>query len=136
MRESLAKEFAKTMPTIVTLPIPPSVNALWRTWRGRVHRSKTYAAWREAAGWELAIQRPARIPGPVTVTIAAGRPDRRKRDVDNLPKAILDLLQAHQVIADDSQVMKITTGWDSTVPAGTVRVTVESAMVMMAYAKG
>ena len=57
------------------------------------------------------------------VTIAAGRPNRRRRDADNLPKAILDLLTLHQVIEDDSQVTKVTTGWDSAVPAGVVHVT-------------
>ena len=40
--ESLARELVKTMPTI-TLPLPPSVNAIWRTWRGRVRCSKRTA---------------------------------------------------------------------------------------------
>ena len=91
------------MSTIITLPFPPSVNSLWRTWRGRVHCSKRYATWRENAGWELVTQRPKPITGPVSVTIAAGRPDRRRRDVDNLPKAILDLMVAHRLIDDDSR---------------------------------
>ena len=89
-----------------------------------------YATWRENAGWKLVTQRPKPITGPVSVTIAAGRPDRRGRDVDYLPKAILDLMVAHLLIDDNSQVTKITTGWDSAVPAGVVRVTVECAMVM------
>jgi hypothetical protein len=39
-------------------------------------------AWLQAAGWELKLQKPARITGPVQVSVAAGRPDRRKRDLD------------------------------------------------------
>ena len=35
-------------------------------------------------------------------------PDRRRRDVDNLGKAVLDLLTAHQVIEDDANVMSLT----------------------------
>jgi hypothetical protein len=38
---------------------------------------------------------------------------------------VLDLLTLHQLISDDSMVTKITTGWDSSVPPGTERVTVE-----------
>jgi len=52
--------------------------------------------------WRIA---PARIAGAVAITIAAGKPDdRRRRDLDNIAtKAVLDLLTAHQVIADDSR---------------------------------
>jgi hypothetical protein len=31
----------------------------------------------EAAGWDLQKPRPARLTGPVKITIAAGRPARR-----------------------------------------------------------
>src|SRR5262245_38103277 len=118
----------------ISLPLPPSVNRLWRAGRGRIYRSKPYMAWRESAGWELVAQRPVHIPGPVTVVIAAGCPDRRRRDIDNLGKSVLDLLVAHQVIEDDANVMTVTTGWDTAVPAGIVRLTIEPA-VMMVYAK-
>ena len=40
--------------------LPPSTNALWRSNRGRVHRSKEYDSWRTTAGWELKAQRPGR----------------------------------------------------------------------------
>ena len=46
----------------------------------------------------------------------AGRPERRKRDVDNLSKAIMDLLNAHQLIQDDTNVASITTSWGPTFP--------------------
>jgi Holliday junction resolvase RusA-like endonuclease len=68
------------MPTI-TLPLPPSVNRLWRAGRRRVYRSRQYEAWRTEAGWTLKHQRPPRITGHVQITIAVGRPDQRKRDV-------------------------------------------------------
>jgi hypothetical protein len=41
----------------------------------------------------LVAQHPARVAGPVAITIAAGRPDRRKRNLDNVA---LDLLTAHE----------------------------------------
>ena len=49
---------------------------------------------------------PGRTTGPVQVTTHV--PDRRRRDVDNLGKAVLDLLTAHQVIEDDANVMSLT----------------------------
>jgi hypothetical protein len=48
-------------------------------------------------------------------------------------KAVLDLLAAHGLIEDDANVLKVTASWDNATPPGTVRVTVEPAMVM-AYA--
>jgi hypothetical protein len=66
--------------------------------RGRPHRSDRYAELRRTAGWESKAQRTGRIDGPVEVSIAAGRPDRRCRDIDNLAKSLLDLLQANRVI--------------------------------------
>ena len=54
------------------------------------------------------------------VSIAAGRPDRRRRDCDNLPKAILDLLTVHQVIQDEALAVDVRTRWDMSVPPGRV----------------
>ena len=101
----------------IDLPLPPSVNRLWRSNRGRVHRAPRYLSWLKAAGWELVTQRPERLAGSVRVNISAGRPDRRRRDVDNLGKALLDLLTKHEVIQDDSCVVSITCGWDDDVAA-------------------
>ena len=112
---------------ILELPLPPSVNRLWRSNRGRVHVSSRYKSWRKAAGWELVLQKPERLEGWVRVSIAAGRPDRRRRDVDAFPKALLDLLVAHQVIEDDSLVASITSCWSADVAPGRLRVEVEPA---------
>ena len=106
-------------------------NALWRSNRGRVHRSRRYVAWQQTAGWQLKLQRPSKIQGPVAINIAAGRPDQRKRDLDNIAtKAVLDQLVAHQVTEDDLQGLRIAAGWDAIVPPGTLKITVEPALVM------
>lgn len=68
---------------------------------GRV-RSREYNRWIEAAGKELMRQRPKRHEGPVSITITASPPHARKRDLDNLLKAALDLLVSHAIIVDDS----------------------------------
>jgi Holliday junction resolvase RusA-like endonuclease len=108
------------------LPLPPSVNSIWRSGRGRVYRSPKYKAWRKAAGWELVAQRPPRLAGEVNVSIAAGQSDRRRRDLDNIAhKGVLDLLTAHQVIEDDSKVLELSGRWDETVAPGRLRVEIE-----------
>jgi len=129
MRDSLAAKLGTSMSTIVVeLPLPPSINALWRSSRGRVHRSRRYLSWLKEAGWELVLQKPKRIAGPVAIAVAAGRPDRRKRDLDNIAtKAVLDLLTAHGIVADDSMVVKIAASWDATVAPGRIAVSVAAA---------
>ena len=85
-------------------------------------------AWLKAAGWELVLQKPAPVPGSVRVNISAGRPDRRRRDVDNLSKAVLDLLTKHQVIEDDSRVVSLSSSWDESIATGRVHVTIKRAL--------
>src|SRR5262245_32630278 len=109
---------------ILDLPLPPSLNVLWRANRGRVHRSNRYTDWQHDAGWELKSQRPTAVAGEVEIKISAGRSDNRRRDADNLAKSILDLITAHQVIADGSKVTAITSKWDRSVPGGRVRITI------------
>ena len=78
---------------------------------GRVYPSPQYRAWVTEAGRELRAQRSKSVTGPVAVTIAAGRQDRRPRDIDNLGKASLDLLVEHRVLADDSQITDFRARW-------------------------
>jgi Holliday junction resolvase RusA-like endonuclease len=112
------------MPTI-DLPLPPSLNALWRNGKGRTFRSRRYVQWLRDAGWQLVAQRPARLTGRVSIGVAIGRPDRRKRDLDNIAtKAVLDLLVAHQVIEDDSDVTDIAARWDDAIAPGRIAVSI------------
>jgi len=48
------------------------------------------------------------ITGAILIAMPPVHPDRRRRDADNLPKAILDLLTANRVIEDDARVVKVT----------------------------
>jgi Holliday junction resolvase RusA-like endonuclease len=115
---------------IIDLPLPPSVNALWQSNCGRVHRSSAYDNWRKPAGWELKAQRPGCVEGQVEISMALGRPDNRKRDLGNAAgKAVLDPLVAHEVITDDSLVTSITSRWDHTVRPGRAIIIIRPAMV-------
>jgi len=109
------ERFASELPApVVTLrlPWPPSVNHYWRhvvigqhaqvyiATAGKRFRTDVLAAW-------LATPRP-RLTGRLAVEILATQPDRRKRDIDNLLKALLDALQHAGVFGDDNQVDRLT----------------------------
>ncbi len=97
------------------LPFPVSTNNLF-TGRARRFPSRRYRTWREEAGWALAAQRP--LPSfsePVEVTLSIGRPDKRKRDLDNLLKGPIDLLVEFGVLADDQLIHRLSASWDSSV---------------------
>lgn len=87
------------------LPLPPSVNSMYRNVRGR-GRVKTarYDAWIDTAGKLLNNQETAVYDQPVTVHIDVRLKDKRVRDLDNLLKPLLDLIgpKGHRLIKDDS----------------------------------
>lgn len=114
---------AKGARQVLSLPIPPSVNALWTNIPGKGRaRSESYNQWREAAGWELRALRPTPVPGSVAIMIRAGLVNTR-RDLDNLGKPLLDLLTEHRIIEDDAHVADLHLHWDRTVPSGRVQLT-------------
>jgi Holliday junction resolvase RusA-like endonuclease len=59
----------------------------------------------------LKSQRPTPIKGKFEIIIQAERPDKRRRDLDNLAKPTCDLLTLHRVIEDDCLAEKITLQW-------------------------
>ena len=95
----------------LSLPFPPSVNALWRSNRGRVHKSERYVKWLRDAGYIALSQHPGGIIGKYKISIQAKRPDKRRRDLDNLLKPLSDLLVSVGVIEDDSDCEMISARW-------------------------
>ena len=89
------------------LPIPPSVNATHRHGGGRCWLSTEYQDWRMATRLTLAGQIAGLADKPVGpyaiwIDIRGGKGWRANRDMDNLGKAILDILQIVGIIEDDS----------------------------------
>jgi 4-hydroxythreonine-4-phosphate dehydrogenase len=72
-------------------------------------------------------QRASAIRGPVGLTIFAAIPERT-RDLDNLCKPLLDLMQANGVIESDALVAELFAKWGKTVPHGQVRVEVRQVL--------
>lgn len=48
------------------------------------------------------------IAGPIELEIVVFPPDRRRRDIDNVQKALLDALEAGGAYEDDSQIVRLT----------------------------
>jgi crossover junction endodeoxyribonuclease RusA len=95
----------------LNLPYPPSANHLWRRARKGMMLSERYENWLAEAGWTAKAQRPGRILGRYKLSIHALRPDKRRRDLDNIIKPISDLLKSVGVIEDDSLCEMITARW-------------------------
>ena len=96
----------------LTLPLPPSVNRLWRSGKGRMYRSAQYSAWRNEAICSIKLQaRGASIDGRYRIAVAFQRPDKRHRDLDNLLKALSDALVDAGVLADDCDAEEIHLCW-------------------------
>lgn len=104
--------------TRITLPFPPSLNNCFENIprKGRI-ATQRYRDWTNEAFWMIKSQKPSRFEAEVSITIGFVAPDRRKRDLDNLIKPVLDILVKGQVIKDDSDrhVKRITAQW---LPAG------------------
>lgn len=89
----------------ISLPWPPSLNTYWRHCRGRHYISEKGKAYRQAViqtilQQHLDIKTSARLK----ISISAHAPDRRRRDLDNLQKAVFDSLVHAGFMLDDEQI--------------------------------
>lgn len=113
----MTRDPARSTVRITIRDMPPSANAMRSSFivGGKVHssKSKAYAAWKEAAAWEITAARPGRIDGPYRLSIAVQRDwrSKRARDIDNTIKPISDALVAAGVISDDSLAESVSAKW-------------------------
>lgn len=114
---------------VIRLPLPPTANHIWTRTRKGMRKAGGYVAWLRESGWMVKEQRPGRIAGKYALTITAVRPDRRRRDLDNLIKPTSDLLVEAGVITDDCLCESITVRW-STEGEG-LAVTVEAVPALL-----
>lgn len=103
------------------LPYPPSVNHLWRRVGNKTLLSVAARRYRKAVldgvmsarqpgqalavgttGWYLPLV------GRLAVSLTLTPPDRRRRDVDNCLKAVLDALTQAGVWRDDAQIDRLS----------------------------
>jgi len=89
------------------LPYPPSVNHYYRRVGHRTLISREGRRFRKTVCAHLATLRVRRLKGPLRIEIEVYPPDRRRRDIDNVQKALLDALQHGGLYDDDSQIVKL-----------------------------
>jgi crossover junction endodeoxyribonuclease RusA len=97
------------MPSVsLELPWPPSVNNYW-IHRGRgtfiSDRGLSFIKSVKVAIVQAKIYKP--MLGKLHVSIKLFPPDKRRRDIDNVLKSILDALTKGGLTVDDSQVKKL-----------------------------
>lgn len=116
----------------IDLPWPPTANRYWRNVNGRMVLSREGRRYREAV--DGLVWRLCREGGGVgfgesdlEVTIEAYPPDRRRRDLDNLLKPILDALQYAGMFDDDSQIVSLHIRKCSMASDGFVRIYISDA---------
>lgn len=106
---------------ILELPYPPSINHYYKTVRinrsisifigekGIAYRNKVFEAVRKHKNETNQLLHDPYFPHErLKVHIDLYPPDRRRRDLDNIFKGVLDSLQHGVVFKDDNQIDKLT----------------------------
>ena len=93
-----------------TLPYPPSVNGMWRTFRNRQILSKRGRDYRASAieSMQLLGLCDEMLTDRLSVTVILNPPTLRKYDCDNFLKAVLDSLTHARFWEDDELVDRLT----------------------------
>ena len=96
------------MIATLQLPLPPSVNTYWRNFRGRTILSQGGRDYKLAVQEYVTVNKipifgDARLQAIITIFPR----DRRKQDLDNRLKSLLDSLENAGIYESDSQFDKI-----------------------------
>lgn len=109
----------------LSLPLPPSANHYYRR-VGRVTLiSRAGREYRAKVKEVLLTMGAPSVTGPLTVLVKVFPPDRRRRDLDNLLKCLLDSLQHGGLYRDDSLIDRIDIRRGPPMSGGAVHVTVQ-----------
>ena len=95
----------------LTLPYPPSVNHYWRRVGLHTLISREGRTFRRNVCALLGGGGPRKPPsgGRIALAMDAFPPDRRRRDLDNIQKPVLDALEHAGVYEDDSLIDLLVT---------------------------
>lgn len=100
---------------ILSLPFPPSTNHLFSNKFSGRGKTEKYKAWIRDAGWTVKAQVGGKkLIGQWSAEITAFRPDKRRRDIDNVIKPVCDLLVRIGVVPDDCEMQSVTARWADT----------------------
>lgn len=110
--------------TAISLPWPPSNNTYYRRVGAKTLISAKGREYCAAVVKTCAEARVTRQDGRLVVVINACPPDRRRRDLDNLLKGLLDALTHGGAWEDDSQIDHLTIKRGPIKALGCVEVTI------------
>lgn len=113
----------------ITLPWPPSVNHYWRNFKGRMVLSEHGREYRKSVLKSVLINHDARNTkfgeSRIAVHIVANPPDKRRRDIDNLCKGVLDGLAYAGIYQDDSQIDDLRVTRANVEKGGILKITIQ-----------
>jgi crossover junction endodeoxyribonuclease RusA len=96
------------------VPYPPSLNTYYRIYQGRIllsEKARAYLNDFKYALWGCSWYRKELLKMPfmeeLEVCIEVYPPDKRKRDLDNTLKCLLDSMQKCGIYKDDSQIARL-----------------------------
>ena len=97
-----------TTGVTITLPWPPSVNTYYLHVGNRTLISSKGRKYRTTVVDMVAsCGQMIRVEGRLSVAIGAHPPDRRRRDLDNVLKALLDAMQHAGIYEDDANIDRL-----------------------------
>ena len=110
----------------MNLPLPPSVNSYRTVYRGMMRLSKEGRVFKAAvADYVVEYRVPKLGDSKLRISMVLFPRDKRKIDIDNRIKCVLDALQDAGVFNDDFQVDELTIVRGKTIKGGGIRVIIE-----------
>ncbi len=106
------------------LAYPPSINNYFRKYRNRMVISREGRLFRRKVCSALSLLGAEPMKGELVMIIYAYPPDRRKRDIDNIQKPLLDALEKGGAFVNDNQVKDLRTVMNRPEKGGRVIVTI------------
>ena len=88
----------------------------------RMYRSKQYMEWINEVTLALETEMRPEIDYPFNIEIIVGRPSKRRMDIDNRAKAVMDVLQHCNVITDDCLANRVTMMWSNEIEGAKVTI--------------
>lgn len=110
-------------PIYLTIPFPPSVNHYWGQRGNMRYITKRGREFRQSVA-EIVAAYGQKVEGRLQVVVRLFQPTRRKCDIDNYMKALLDALQHAGLFDDDEQIDDLRVIRGEVVKGGECRVVV------------
>ena len=109
----------------LTVPYPPTINTYYATVSGRRVLSKKGREYKKEMAVIVAEAKCNYGEQRLSLDIDLWMPDRRKRDIDNVQKPLIDALMHAGAFADDEQIDRLLTQRHGVEKGGRCEVTIQ-----------